>query len=212
MITVGSLSKLAWGGLRIGWIRAPRADIDRLVAGKIVADHSTSLITQAIAARVLDRVDEVAGRTRTAAAERRSIVTEALSARLPEWQWIDAGGWSVPVGPPARRRCGGSSAASLRDTASSCDPVRSRHPTGASATTSVSPTVPSPNGLTEAVERLAAAWADIRPGDPPRSEGIAGRQRLVRQPPGSAEAGIAPRWCGGAPPWGNCKTGAVGDG
>ena len=44
VITVGSLSKLAWGGLRIGWIRAPRADVDRLVAGKIVADHSTSLI------------------------------------------------------------------------------------------------------------------------------------------------------------------------
>ena len=41
VITVGSLSKIAWGGLRIGWVRASRADIDRLVAAKIVADHST---------------------------------------------------------------------------------------------------------------------------------------------------------------------------
>lgn len=39
VITVGSLSKLAWGGLRVGWVRASRAVIDRLVAGKVVADH-----------------------------------------------------------------------------------------------------------------------------------------------------------------------------
>ena len=48
VITVGSLSKLAWGGLRVGWVRAARPIIDRLVAGKIVADHSSSLVTQAI--------------------------------------------------------------------------------------------------------------------------------------------------------------------
>ena len=82
VITLGSLSKIAWGGLRIGWIRAPRADVDRLVAGKIVADHATSLITQAIAARVLERVDEVVAFTREAAGMRRTIITEALAARL----------------------------------------------------------------------------------------------------------------------------------
>jgi DNA-binding transcriptional MocR family regulator len=81
VITIGSLSKLAWGGLRIGWIRAPRSDIDRLVAGKIVADHATSLITQAIAARVFDRIDEVVTFTRAAAAERRSIVAVGRVAR-----------------------------------------------------------------------------------------------------------------------------------
>ena len=65
VVTVGSLSKLAWGGLRIGWIRAPRAEFDRLVAGKIVADHSTSLLTQAVGARVLERIDDVAAGTRS---------------------------------------------------------------------------------------------------------------------------------------------------
>ena len=64
-------------------MRAPRADIDRLVAGKIVADHATSLITQAIAAQVLDRIDEVVAGTVAAAAERRAIVTQALAERLP---------------------------------------------------------------------------------------------------------------------------------
>jgi DNA-binding transcriptional MocR family regulator len=92
VITIGSLSKVAWGGLRIGWVRASRADIDRIVAGKIVADHSTSLITQAIAARVLDRVDEVAAATEAAAGERRAVLTEALRRQLPDW------GWSMPGG------------------------------------------------------------------------------------------------------------------
>lgn len=92
VITIGSLSKVAWGGLRIGWVRASRVDIDRIVAGKIVADHSTSLITQAIAARVLDRVEEVAAATEAAAGERRAVLTEALRRRLPDW------GWSMPGG------------------------------------------------------------------------------------------------------------------
>ena len=101
VITVGSLSKIGWGGLRIGWIRAPRADVDRIVAGKIVADHATTLITQAIAARLLERVDEVVAFTREAAAERRGIVTEALRAKLPDWEWeAPEGGLSLWVRLP----------------------------------------------------------------------------------------------------------------
>jgi DNA-binding transcriptional MocR family regulator len=98
VITVGSLSKLAWGGLRLGWIRAQHADIDRLVAGKIVADHSSSLITQAIAVRVFDRLDEAAEATRAAADARRDLLCERLAARLPAWTFeVPAGGLSLWV-------------------------------------------------------------------------------------------------------------------
>jgi len=38
VITVGSLSKLFWGGLRVGWVRAPRHVIARLAERKVVAD------------------------------------------------------------------------------------------------------------------------------------------------------------------------------
>lgn len=101
VITIGSLSKLAWAGLRIGWIRASRPDIDRLVAGKIVADHATSLITQAIACRVLERVDEVAAYTTQVATERRRILTDALATRLPDWSWtMPRGGLSLWVRLP----------------------------------------------------------------------------------------------------------------
>jgi DNA-binding transcriptional MocR family regulator len=98
VITVGSLSKVAWGGLRIGWIRAHRAEIDRIVAGKMVADHSSSLITQAIAVRVFERLDEAAEATRAEAAARRDLLCDRLATRLPDWTFeVPAGGLSLWV-------------------------------------------------------------------------------------------------------------------
>ena len=71
------------------------------MAGRIVEDHASSLITQAIAVRVLERIDEVAAWTVAAADERRRVVTDALTARLPEWQWeAPAGGLALWVGLP----------------------------------------------------------------------------------------------------------------
>jgi DNA-binding transcriptional MocR family regulator len=162
VITLGSLSKIAWGGLRIGWIRAPRADVDRLVAGKIVADHATSLITQAIAARVLDRVDEIVSWTRTAVAERRSIVTEALSARLPEWQWVaPEGGLSLWVGLPDADAVQFSRLAARHGVIVRPGPLAS--PDGGFRDHIRIAYGAEPERLTEAVDRLASAWAEYAP-------------------------------------------------
>ena len=49
MLTVGSLSKLFWGGLRVGWIRGPESMITRLSRLKAVIDLSGSLVSQAVA-------------------------------------------------------------------------------------------------------------------------------------------------------------------
>jgi DNA-binding transcriptional MocR family regulator len=162
VITIGSLSKLAWGGLRIGWIRAPRSDIDRLVAGKIVADHATSLITQAIAARVFDRIDEVVTFTRAAAAERRSIVTEALTRRLPEWQWTaPEGGLSLWVGLPDADAVQFSRLAARHGVIVRPGPLAS--PDGSFRDHIRIAYGAEPERLTEAVDRLAAAWAEYAP-------------------------------------------------
>ena len=162
VITLGSLGKIAWGGLRIGWIRAPRPDVDRLVAGKIVADHATSLITQAIAARVLERVDEVVAFTRAAAAERRRIVTEALSAKLPDWDWeAPEGGLSLWVRLPDADAVQFSRLAARHGVIVRPGPLAS--PDGGFRDHIRIAYGAEPERLVEAVDRLANAWAEYAP-------------------------------------------------
>jgi DNA-binding transcriptional MocR family regulator len=163
VITIGSLSKLAWGGLRIGWIRAPRADIDRLVAGRIVADHASSLITQAIALRVLERIDEVAAWTVAAAAERRTIVTEALAAQLPDWSWTTPrGGLALWVGLPDADAVQFSRLAARHGVIVRPGPLAS--PDGSFRDHIRIACGAEPDRLQEGVDRLAAAWAAYAPG------------------------------------------------
>ena len=52
---MSSLSKLFWGGLRVGWIRGPEPLIARLARLKVVSDLSGSLLSQSVAVRVLHR-------------------------------------------------------------------------------------------------------------------------------------------------------------
>jgi len=85
---IGSLGKLFWGGLRIGWIRAERALINRVVAGRPAHDLGTPIVEQLAAAELLDRLPE-------AVAERAVQLRQASSAlaRLaPEW----LPGWELP--------------------------------------------------------------------------------------------------------------------
>ena len=159
VITLGSLSKIGWGGLRIGWIRAPRGDVDRLVAGKIVADHATSLITQAIAARVLERVDEVVAFTREATAARRRIVTEALAAKLPDWEWqAPEGGLSIWVRLPDADAVQFTRLAARHGVIVRPGPLAS--PDGGFRDHVRIAYGADPERLAEAVDRLAAAWAE----------------------------------------------------
>ena len=162
VITVGSLSKLAWGGLRVGWVRAPRAIIDQLVAGKVVADHSSSLVTQAIGARVFERLDEVAARSRGAAAERRSVLMEALATRLPEWSWTEPkGGLCMWVRLPGTDAVAFSRLAATLGVVVRPGPLAS--PDGGFGDHIRIAYGSEPDRLVDGVERLAAAWAAYTP-------------------------------------------------
>lgn len=162
VITIGSFSKLAWGGLRIGWVRAGRADIDRIVAGKIVVDHSSSLITQAIAARVLDRIDDVAAATNRSAAERRRVLTDALATRLPDWEWtMPEGGLSLWVRLPDADAVAFSRLAATHGVIIRPGPLAS--PDGGFRDHIRIAYGTSPELLVAGVERLAAAWAAYAP-------------------------------------------------
>ncbi len=162
VITVGSLSKLAWGGLRIGWVRASRTDIDRLVAGKIVADHSSSLVTQAIGAHVFERLDAVAARSRAASTERLAVLTAALRDRLPDWAWTEPkGGLALWVRLPGADAVAFSRLAAGLGVVVRPGPLAS--PDGGFGDHIRIAYGTEPDRLVDGVERLATAWAAYAP-------------------------------------------------
>ena len=92
VLTVGSMSKLFWGGLRVGWIRRPVAAIAQLARVKTGADLGSALITQAIAAQLLTELDQAKTIRRDQFSRRRDLLASLLRKRLPEWKFTEPKG------------------------------------------------------------------------------------------------------------------------
>jgi DNA-binding transcriptional MocR family regulator len=101
ILTVGSLSKLFWGGLRVGWIRASEAILSRIARRKIMADLGGSLLSQLAATRLLANVAKIREIRRRELREKLDCLTRLLRRHLPEWSWSPpAGGLSLWVRLP----------------------------------------------------------------------------------------------------------------
>lgn len=102
VMTIGSLSKICWAGLRVGWIRAPTEIIAHVARVKVVADLGTSVLSQVIAARLVARMDEVVSLRRAELQRRLALLEELLATLLPDWMWErPAGGFFLWVRLPA---------------------------------------------------------------------------------------------------------------
>ena len=160
VLTVGSLSKSVWDGLRVGWIRASRARIARLARLKSLADLGTPMFTQAIAAQLLRSDTELFARRRTQLCNRREALERLLHEQLPTWHWhTPAGGLCLWIDT------------GLDDTSELCGVAR-RHGVEIlpAYTTSATDRFPGhlrlPYGhpvavLEEGISRLAAAWREL---------------------------------------------------
>jgi DNA-binding transcriptional MocR family regulator len=94
-ISIGSLSKGFWAGLRIGWIRAAPALVHRLVAARAALDLGSPVIEQLVAAELLRRADDVLPARRAQLRSRRDALAAALP---PQWRFSrPAGGLSLWV-------------------------------------------------------------------------------------------------------------------
>lgn len=87
VIAVGSASKLLWGGLRIGWIRADERIRAAVTDEKAAASLATSALDQVVTAQLLAAIgpDWLAAH-RGAVAGRRDHLLELLAAHLPAWR------------------------------------------------------------------------------------------------------------------------------
>ena len=113
VLTVGSMSKSFWGGLRIGWIRAERNTIATLAALRPSVDMGTAILEQLTAAKLLARRDELLPERRQILRARRSFLKTLLQRHLPDWQpGPGAGGMSLWVRLPTPMSTALSAAAS----------------------------------------------------------------------------------------------------
>ena len=101
LITVGSMSKSFWGGLRVGWIRADARTVAALASAKGVDDLGTSLLAQSVATSLLPRIAEARHARREVLLPARARMLEVLEQELPDWEAVvPAGGASLWVRLP----------------------------------------------------------------------------------------------------------------
>lgn len=85
VVQLGSFSKVAFPGLRVGWVVAPRALVAQLVEAKQWADLHTDHLSQAILLRfaVSGRLEQHLRRVVRAGGERLAAAVEACREHLP---------------------------------------------------------------------------------------------------------------------------------
>ncbi|HVX47061.1 MAG TPA: PLP-dependent aminotransferase family protein [Mycobacteriales bacterium] len=171
VISVGSLSKVLWGGLRTGWIRAPIAQINRLARLRAVHELGGNVPAQLAAGELLTELDRLNDRAAPIRERRHDHLCAELARLIPEWEITPVrGGQSIWVRIPhgtgasfvqaaLRQRVTALAGNGLDASGGSHEYLRLQF-------------MAAPEVLTEAVQRLAAAWESYRPpreitGTPP---------------------------------------------
>ncbi|MEQ4301960.1 PLP-dependent aminotransferase family protein [Plantactinospora sp. B6F1] len=98
VVTIGSMSKTHWAGLRIGWLRAPAKLITELAGQRVATDMGGSVLDQLLALNLLDRAGELLPSRLARLREQRAALAAALTENLPRWSWrLPPGGLSLWV-------------------------------------------------------------------------------------------------------------------
>ena len=96
VVSIGSLSKSHWGGLRTGWIRATEPMIQRFTAARSVLDLGGPVMEQLAAAHLVRALDEPLPALLETLRGNRAALLSLLGEHLPEWETTPpAGGLSL---------------------------------------------------------------------------------------------------------------------
>ncbi|CAM2888555.1 PLP-dependent aminotransferase family protein [Skermania piniformis] len=85
VITIGSTSKAFWGGLRVGWIRAPRPLLIKLLGTRSTVDLGTPVVDQLAAVQLFAIEDRLLSARRDRLRRQRAALLGALAEFLPDW-------------------------------------------------------------------------------------------------------------------------------
>jgi DNA-binding transcriptional MocR family regulator len=84
-VMVGGVGKTVWGGVRVGWIRADRPLIRRLLSVRSPGDLGTPILEQLIVTRLLARMDDILDLRREQLRAGRDRLEGLLADAFPGW-------------------------------------------------------------------------------------------------------------------------------
>lgn len=86
VVTIGSLSKSHWAGLRVGWIRAAEPLIQRFAAARTVLDLGGPVVEQLAAAHLVRDLNEPLPARLGSLRTNRDALLDLIARHLPEWR------------------------------------------------------------------------------------------------------------------------------
>ncbi|GAA3529001.1 PLP-dependent aminotransferase family protein [Aeromicrobium panaciterrae] len=162
-VLVDSASKLFWGGLRVGWVRAPRDLVMPLIQSRMTLDLGSAAFEQLVLAELLIEGGQTAAAGRATLRAGRDHLLGELARQLPDFEaHCPSGGLSLWVTLPDRISSQLTAAAARHELLLTPGP---RFFTGAGSAGEKHLRLPytqSPATLTEAVSRLRLAHDEVR--------------------------------------------------
>jgi DNA-binding transcriptional MocR family regulator len=168
-ISVGSASKSVWGGLRLGWIRAPRDQVDRLTRARVGLDLGAPVLEQLVLTRLLTGdLEPLLDAHRARLRDQRDALVAALRRTLPDWEFrVPAGGMALWCRLPRQGATALSAEAERHGVLLAPGPSFAPEG-GLDRYIRIPYTVPAAD-LEEAVRRIAAAWSVVSGSGAPTS-------------------------------------------
>lgn len=160
-ITIGSASKSFWGGLRIGWLRAPMDQVGALTESRLSLDLGAPVLEQLVLTELLRNRHEFLAHRRSAALRARTALAEAVRSELPDWRFsLPPGGLALWCELPDALSTPLVTAAEREQVLLAPGP-RFAVEGGLERYVRL-PYALAPDVLTDAVGRIAAAWEQAR--------------------------------------------------
>lgn len=85
VITIGSVAKTFWGGLRVGWIRADPDLVQRLHQARADVDLGTPVVEQLASAELLGDIEEILPARLADLRRSRALLLDLIARHLPDW-------------------------------------------------------------------------------------------------------------------------------